>query len=323
MIVVSGGAGFIGSAFLAKLNQEGIADILVVDSLGTSDKWKNLSGKRFIDYMHKDRFLKLVKDGAVDSAVKTVVHLGACSSTTEKDADYMMSNNYLYSKLLAQWALKKSIRFIYASSAATYGDGALGFSDADSHTPELKPLNVYALSKQLFDFWALKTGALNKMAGIKFFNVYGPNEYHKESMRSVVHKAFEQMKTQGHIKLFKSYHPDYRDGEQKRDFIYVKDCTESLYKLVNKPKVCGLFNLGTGSACSWNELAAAVCQGLGVETKIEYIDMPEELRGKYQYFTQAQMAKLSEAGCAPEFHSLEMGVKDYVQNYLSASDPYL
>ncbi len=323
MYIVTGGAGFIGSCFLAKLNSEGIDNILVVDNLGTSEKWKNLRGKRYLDYLHKTEFLSRIESGSFNEGVAAVIHLGACSSTTVSDAQYMMENNYRYTKVLAEWAIKKSIRFIYASSAATYGEGELGFSDADSEMAKLRPLNVYGYSKQALDLWALQTGAIKKMVGLKFFNVYGPNEYHKADMMSVICKAYEQINKTGKLKLFKSYRDDYGDGEQKRDFIYVKDCSAAMYSLIHHPSICGVFNLGTGKARSWNDLAKATFAAMGKPVNIEYIEMPEVLRGKYQYFTEAKMEKLRAAGLKDPFTSLEDGVKDYVQQYLSQTDTHL
>jgi ADP-L-glycero-D-manno-heptose 6-epimerase len=212
MIVVTGGAGFIGSAFVWKLNQKGIDDIVIVDHLGASDKWKNLVNLRFADYIHKDDFLRMICADQVPCKVRAVIHMGACSSTTERDADYLWTNNYLYSCRVADWALKNQIRLIYASSAATYGDGSRGFSDDDALTPALRPINMYGYSKQIFDLWVLKRGLEKQIAGVKFFNVFGPNEYHKGEMRSVVHKAFGQITETGRVRLFKSCRPEYADG---------------------------------------------------------------------------------------------------------------
>lgn len=315
MVILTGGAGFIGSAFLSKLNSEGISDILVVDDLGTDEKWKNLLGKQFNDYLHKDQFLQLVEQNEAPKA-SAIVHMGACSATTERDAEFMMQNNFRYTKTLAQWAIRNDSRFIYASSAATYGDGEHGFSDTMSDFNQLSPLNVYALSKQLFDLWAIRTGAIDKITGIKFFNVFGPNEYHKEDMSSVVFKAFHQIKEKGSMGLFKSYRDDYADGEQKRDFVYIKDCCEVLWWFFQN-QTTGVFNLGTGKARSWNDLARATFKALDVPEKIKHIDMPETLKEKYQYFTEAEMQKLSDAGCSHQFLSLEDAVDDYVKNYLN------
>ena len=322
MIILTGGAGFIGSAMLAKLNSEGMDDVLVVDNLGTGDKWKNLVGKRYSDYLHKNRFFTLLEEGKLPERVKAVIHLGACSSTTERDAEYMLHNNFQFSRLLAEWAIKRDIRFIYASSAATYGDGEQGFTDADELTPKLRPMNVYGYSKQLFDCWVLRTGVEKKVAGLRFFNVFGPNEYHKGDMASVVFKSFHQIRANGEISLFKSARPDYADGEQKRDFIYVKDCCSTIWALMNSPKVRGIFNLGTGKARSWNDLARSVFNALGMPVKIRYVEMPESLRDRYQYFTEASMDKLrAQLGTVPHT-PLEEAVADYVR-HLSSESPYV
>lgn len=322
MIVVTGGAGFIGSAFVAKLNDEGHDAIVVVDELGRSEKWKNLVKRRYADYIHKDAFLDMVIGNRVPFSVEAVIHMGACTSTTEQDADYLMENNFHYSCLLADWALGHGARFVYASSAATYGDGSRGFSDEEK-TRELRPINMYGYSKQLFDLRVLREGLQDRVAGIKFFNVYGPNEYHKGDMASVVFKAFHQIRKTGRVRLFKSYKPEYGDGEQKRDFVYIKDSVEILWWLLNHREVNGIFNLGTGQARTWNDLIGAVYSALSLPTAIDYIEMPEALRGQYQYFTEAPMDKLRAAGCPMTFGSLEDAVGDYVRNYLLMADPYL
>ena len=323
MIIVTGGAGFIGSAFVWRLNREGIRDIIIVDQLGTDDKWKNLVGLTFTDYIHKDEFIEMAIADEVPFEVSSVVHMGACSSTTERDADYLWENNYLYSREVADWALRHNARFIYASSAATYGDGSSGFSDDHEIISRLKPSNMYGYSKQVFDLWVLKNKLENKMAGIKFFNVYGPNEYHKGDMVSVIYKAFHQIQETGKVRLFKSYKKEYPDGGQMRDFIYVKDCVNVMWWLLENPSVNGIYNLGTGRARTWNDLIAAVFSSMGRKTNIQYIEMPEPLRNQYQYFTQAQMDKLKKAGCHVNFSSLEDSVRDYVTNYLQNADPYL
>ncbi|OPL12448.1 MAG: ADP-L-glycero-D-mannoheptose-6-epimerase [delta proteobacterium MLS_D] len=317
MIIVTGGAGFIGSALVWKLNSEGIGDILIVDHLGSSDKWKNLVNRRFDDYLHKDSFLELVRDDRIGGEIEAVVHLGACSSTVERDADYLVENNYRYSRILAEWAHRRNIRFIYASSAATYGDGSRGFSDDNTVSAGLRPINMYGYSKQLFDRWVLSNSLDEHMAGIKFFNVFGPNEYHKGEMRSVVHKAYGQVRNRGRVELFKSHRDGIEHGEQKRDFIYVKDCVSVLWWLIERRDVQGIFNLGTGRARSWNDLARAVFNAAGKQPLIDYIDMPESIRAQYQYFTEASMAKLRSAGYETPFMSLEDAVADYVGNYLA------
>ena len=323
MIIVTGGAGFIGSAFVWKLNQEGIENIIIVDQLGTDDKWKNLVNRRFVDYIHKDDFLQMICDDQLPFEVNAIVHMGACSSTTERDADYLWNNNYLYTSTLAEWAIERGIRFIYASSAATYGDGKQGFSDDHRKINQLRPINMYGYSKQVFDLRVLRNSLEKKIAGIKFFNVFGPNEYHKGDMTSVIFKAFHQIKETGKVKLFKSYKKEYKDGGQLRDFVYVKDCVDAMWWLFNNPQVNGIFNLGTGKARSWNDLIKAVFAAMKKKTNIEYIEMPESLRNQYQYFTQAEMQKLKAAGCPVKFASLEDSVKDYVVNYLKKADPHL
>ena len=323
MIIVTGGAGFIGSAFVWKLNCEGIHDVIVVDHLGTSDKWKNLVPLRFEDYLRKDDFFDMVCDDDVPFEVSAIVHMGACSSTTERDADYLWENNFSYTRTLAEWSLDHDVRFIYASSAATYGDGTQGFSDEHAKIPELRPINMYGYSKQVFDLWVLREKLEKSMAGIKFFNVFGPNEYHKGDMTSVIFKAFYQIRQTGKVRLFKSYLPEYSDGGQMRDFVYVKNCVDVLWWLLKHPKTNGIFNLGTGRARTWNDLINAVYAAMNLAPDIEYIEMPEGLRNQYQYFTEADMGKLKKAGAPVDFPALEDSVRDYVQNYLQKPDPHL
>ena len=323
MIILTGGAGFIGSALLAKLNSIGINDVFVVDNIARTEKWKNLLGKSFLDYIHKDNLLNRLESGNFTKKPDVIFHLGACSSTTEMDSDYLMENNYQYSKRLAEYSLKNDIRFIYASSAATYGDGKAGFSDDHAEIKKFMPLNPYGYSKQLFDQWALQSGAIANCIGFKFFNVFGPNEYHKEEMKSVVFKATQQAKKTGAISLFKSYNPKYNDGEQVRDFVYVKDVVETLWKAVENPKVNGIFNLGSGKAQTWNELAESVFLALNLEVKINYIPMPEALIKSYQYYTKAQMQKLQETPVYCRSSTLQSSISDYVSNYLKEELVYL
>lgn len=320
MYIITGGAGFIGSALIRKLNDEGITDIIVVDQLGSTDKWKNLRGKQFIDYLHKDDFISQIKGGDEFRGLKGIIHLGACSSTLETDVDFLMENNYRYTGILAHYALAQKVRFIYASSGATYGDGALGYTDDETTTLALRPLNPYGYSKHLFDLQMLREHLDHKMVGLKFFNVFGPNEAHKGVMRSMICKAYEQIKTEGKVRLYRSYRADYRDGEQRRDFIYVKDCTDTIWWFMQNPKVNGLFNLGTGTARSWNDLASACFAALQKLPQIEYIEMPETMRPQYQYFTEARMEKLRALGCPLKFSSLEEGVRDYIVNYLEKQE---
>ena len=315
MIIVTGSAGFIGSAIIAALNSRGVNDILAVDCLGTDARWKNLRNLSFADYVEKDNFLEIALGNKIPPP-QAVFHLGACTSTTETNASYLIKNNYEYTKQLAQWAVSKNVRFIYASSAATYGDGSAGFSDNEDLIDTLRPLNMYGCSKQLFDLWAKRTGLLKKMVGLKYFNVFGPNEYHKADMRSFVLKAFEQVQSAGKVGLFKSYNPEYADGEYVRDFMYIKDAVDMTLFFYDNPKTTGLYNIGTGRARSWNALVKAVFGAAGKPVNIEYIEMPQSIRSQYQYYTQAEISKLLSAGYDREITPLEAAVKDYVQNYL-------
>ncbi|MDD3052537.1 MAG: ADP-glyceromanno-heptose 6-epimerase [Candidatus Cloacimonetes bacterium] len=322
MIILTGAAGFIGSVVLKKLNDLGNSDILIVDNLGDTDKWKNLVGKQFADYLHKSKlaeYLNKIKPADIEA----IIHLGACSSTTERDAEYLMDNNFRYTRFLAELAIEHDIRFIYASSGATYGNGTQGFSDSNSVTPSLVPENMYGYSKHLSDLWTINNGYTSKITGLKFFNVYGPNEYHKGNMSSVVFKAFHQVKKEGRITLFKSHRPEYADGEQRRDFIYVKDVAETIIWFLQNREVNGIYNLGFGKSRSWNDLAKAVFKAMNCKPVIEYVEMPESIRDRYQYFTEAEMNKLKDAGYTTAFTSLEAGVEDYIRNYLSKEHPYL
>lgn len=322
MIVVTGGAGFIGSAIVWKLNKLGHDKIIIVDELGKDEKWKNLNGLKYSDFFHKDDFMGLILQRALPFKATSIIHLGACSSTTEKDADFLMDNNYHYSQELAKYCLENGVRFIYASSAATYGDGSNGYNDDENSLGQLRPLNMYGYSKHLFDSWIKRNSLIDKVVGLKYFNVYGPNEYHKGEMRSVVHKAFEQVRDTGKVRLFKSYKPEFKDGEQKRDFIYVKDAVDmTLYFLEHQDKN-GIFNIGTGHAQTWVELVKALFDAVGKPVNIEFIDMPEEIREKYQYFTEANLKNLRNAGYDKTILNVSEGVTDYVKNYL-LKDIYL
>ena len=292
MIIVTGGAGFIGSAIVWRLNQLGKEDILIVDDLGTDEKWKNLVALRYHDYMEKDEFLSLVVNQRLaarlrsdNEPIEAIIHMGACSATTERDASYLIRNNFEYTRQLAVAAIGEGSRFIYASSAATYGDGSNGFLDDEKKIDSLRPLNMYGYSKQLFDQWALRRGLLDRIVGLKYFNVYGPNENHKGDMRSVVMKAFEQIGETGKMRLFKSYRDEYKDGEQVRDFIYVKDAVEMTLFFLENRSSAGLFNVGSGTPNTWNKLAAAIFSAMGRQKNVEYVDMPETIRDKYQYYT--------------------------------------
>ncbi len=312
-ILVTGGAGFIGSALIWALNQRGLDNILVSDFLGEDDKFKNLVPLRYADYLEADDLIDELEDF---NDIRAIFHLGACSATTEKDCRYLIHNNYEYTKVLAQWALANKCRFVYASSAATYGDGAQGMDDKDPELSRLRPLNMYGYSKHLFDLYAQRNGLLDQVVGLKYFNVFGPNEDHKGDMRSVVHKAFAQIRDTGRVNLFKSYHPDYADGEQMRDFLYVKDAIEMTLHLADTPAASGLYNLGSGQANTWKTLVTPIFEALDMPVQIDFIDMPESLRPKYQYFTQADTAKLQSTGYAGPQWPLAEAVTDYVKNYL-------
>ncbi len=314
MIVVTGGAGLIGSNIVTRLNELGESHILVVDNLGTSKKWQNLADLDFDDYIQKDKFIEKLLRGTFNGKISLIFHMGARSSTTENDVEYLMENNYAYTKKLATWSIREKVRFIYASSAATYGNGSLGFSDDHGLLKRLRPLNAYGFSKHFFDLWALKKGLLKQIVGLKYFNVFGPNEFHKGDMRSMVLKAWEQILKTGKVRLFKSYHKDYAHGEQVRDFIYVKDAVDMTLHFMEHPEANGIFNIGTGKPRTWNDLARAVFSALGEKPVIEYIDMPERIRNKYQYVTKADISKLISSGYQKETTSLENAVRDYISN---------
>jgi ADP-L-glycero-D-manno-heptose 6-epimerase len=316
MIVITGGAGFIGSSIVWRLNELGSDNIIIVDRLGETDKWKNLVNLKYADFYHKDDFINLIEEDSIPFEIKAIIHMGACSSTTEKDADYLIFNNYKYSQSLCAYCLEKDIRFIYASSAATYGSGENGYRDDEENLSGLKPLNMYGYSKHMFDLWAKREEILDKIVGIKYFNVFGPNEYHKGEMRSVVHKAYGQIKDSGKVKLFKSFNDKYEDGKQMRDFIYVKDAVDMTLHFLNSKDKNGIYNVGSGKARTWIDLVNSIFSAMGLEPNIEFIDMPEVLREKYQYFTQAEINKLRDAGYQQDITSLEDGVNDYVKNYL-------
>ncbi len=311
-IIVTGGAGFIGSAVVWRLNGLGYDNILIVDRMDDTDKWKNLVPLSFIDYVDADDFAEELD---LHDDAKAIFHLGACSSTTETNADYMFRNNFEFTKLIALWALEEGTRFIYASSAATYGDGSAGMADSEEELGKLRPLNVYGYSKHLFDQWAAREALFGSIVGLKYFNVFGPNENHKGDMRSLVNKAYEQIRTTGKLQLFKSANPDYADGEFGRDFIYVKDAVDmTLHFLENDAS--GLFNVGSGRMHRWNTLADAIFKALDTTKRVEYVDMPDHLRDRYQYHTQADISRLRKTGYQGEITQLDEAVADYLQNYL-------
>jgi ADP-L-glycero-D-manno-heptose 6-epimerase len=314
-ILVTGGAGFIGSALVWELNRRGCENILVTDVLGTDDKWRNLAPLRFDDYLDAGHLLDRLETPSLKE-IRWVFHLGACSATTERDASYLMENNYQYTRRLAEWALAGKRRFVYASSAATYGDGSAGMRDGHESLEQYRPLNMYGYSKHLFDLHARRRGWLERIVGLKYFNIFGPNEDHKGDMRSVVHKAFTQIREAGEVGLFKSHHPDFRDGEQQRDFLYVKDAVNATLHLATEPGAAGIFNVGSGVASTWIELVTPIFHALKLPVSIKFIEMPEALRGKYQYRTLADISRLKACGWAgPEF-TLESAVRDYVTHYL-------
>lgn len=311
-VIVTGGAGFIGSAVVWRLNELGYSDILIVDRLDETDKWKNLAPLRFSDYIDGYDFIDDL-DEFKDS--KALIHLGACSSTTETDADYMIRNNYQFTQDLARWAVKTGVRFIYASSAATYGDGSAGMDDGTEALNKLRPLNVYGYSKHLFDQFAARSGLFDKIVGLKYFNVFGPNEDHKGDMRSLVSKAFHQINQTGKLQLFRSANPDYADGEFGRDFVYVKDAVDMTLLFLDT-EASGLFNVGSGRMNTWNALADAIFKALDLPANVEFVDMPEHLRDRYQYHTKADLSRIRDAGYSSEISELGAAVEDYVRNYL-------
>jgi ADP-L-glycero-D-manno-heptose 6-epimerase len=316
-ILVTGAAGFIGSALIWALNCAGHTDILACDRLDSGDRFRNIVPLRFHDYIEADDLIATAERHGLKhfGDIRTVIHLGACSATTERDALFLLRNNYEYSKALAALSLAAEARFVYASSAATYGglEGALD-DRSDLHT--LRPLNMYAYSKQLFDTYALAHGWFDQIAGVKYFNVFGPNEGHKGDMRSVVSKAFDQIAEKGGVSLFKSYRPEFADGEQCRDFVYVKDAVDATLFLAGTPSANGLFNVGSGKASTWNELVAHVFAALQKTPDIQYIDMPEGLRNAYQYHTCAVLDRLRAAGYTKPMMSLGAAISDYM-TYLS------
>lgn len=328
MYIVTGGAGFIGSNILAQLEAQYPQDRLVaVDRLRNGEKWRNIAKRDLYDVVHPDHLAEFLAANATD--IKAIFHMGAISATTETDADKILDNNFRLTRMLWDWCVENQVRFIFASSAATYGDGENGFKDFQDreNLSSLRPLNAYGWSKHWFDRWVarhIEQGGKTppQWAGLKFFNVYGPNEYHKGGQKSVVAHVYPQAAADAICKLFKSHHPDYEDGGQLRDFVSVNDVVDVMMWLCATPSVSGLFNVGTGQARSFKDLASAVYRALNKEPKIDYIPTPENIRDKYQYFTQADMSNLRQAGYTKAFTSLEDGVADYVQNYLHQDDPY-
>lgn len=330
MIIVTGGAGFIGSNIVKALEDAGYTDIVICDVLGEDDKWHNIAKRELRDIVHPNNLFDYLTKHR--GQIETIIHMGAISSTTETDADLIIETNFVLSRLIWRWCADYDVRLIYASSAATYGDGEAGFDDFEDpeNLSKLRPLNAYGWSKHVFDRRNARLiangderGTPPQWVGLKFFNVYGPNEYHKGGQKSVISHLYPQISNGAAAKLFKSYHPDYQHGGQLRDFIYVKDCVDVVMWFLNNQNKSGLFNVGTGQARSFEDLAKASFAAIKKEPKITYVDMPESLQPKYQYYTQANMDKLKSVGYSKEFTSLEDGVKDYIQNYMSKSDPYI
>jgi len=322
MILITGAAGFIGSALLWYLNENGINDIILSDKLHSNDKWFNIRKRKYYDWIDRDELFQWLENTNIK--IETVIHMGACSATTEHNGDFLMKNNYEYSKKLWEYCAKKNINYIYASSAATYGGGEKGYSDDIKDIDKLLPLNKYGYSKYIFDIWALKQENKPKQwIGLKFFNVYGPQEYHKGRMASMVYHSYNQAFQSNEIKLFKSDKPEYKDGYQLRDFIYIKDVVKIIKFFIDNEDKSGIYNVGTGNAGSFYDLAFFTMSAMDKTPNIKFIEMPQDLKGKYQYFTQAEMDKLKNAGYSENFYSLKDGVYDYVKNYLAKEDHYL
>jgi len=327
MILVTGAAGFIGSVIVQELNSRGVQDIIVCDHFEAGEKWRNLRGLKYDSFLQvEDLFEHPIwkKQGGL----KAIYHMGACSDTTELNMDFLYKNNTEFTNKHLALATSKNIPIVYASSAATYGAGEHGYSDDHKGISQLRPLNKYGYSKQLSDEWVLRQNKKPKVwFGVKFFNVFGPNEYHKGKMSSVVFQSFNQIREVGEVKLFKSHRPDYKDGEQLRDFVYVKDVVRAMIELIDagkkKPALSGIYNLGTGEARSFHDLVKGTFQAMGLAPKIKFIDMPEELRNQYQYFTQAEMGKLKKALPKFKFMALEDAISDYVKSHLSKPEKYL
>ena len=323
MLAVTGGAGFIGSVLVAMLNARGRRDVLIVDDYGDGPKWKNLRSKAFLDVVSPEKFAHDLTAGVYDGRLDGILHIGAITDTSFPDMDELQACNVRYTRILAKWAIAHSVRFVYASSASVYGDGALGFSDADVVTPTLLPLNPYAFSKWLSDTEAIRESWTGHIASLRFFNVFGPNEYHKGRMASVPWHSANQIRETGQIKLFQSHNPQYADGAQERDFVYVKDVCAVVLWFLDHPETSGIYNVGTGRARTFNDLAAAIFRALDKPADISYIPTPENIRTAYQYHTQADLTRLRQLGCDVPFLSLEDAIQDYVGTYLqNETNPY-
>jgi len=321
-IILTGANGFIGSCFLWKLNSAGIDDVIIVDTPEVVTKSRNLSGKKFKDYLSRETLINRLEEGNFHE-IEFVVHLGACTDTTERDAAYLKRNNLEYSQYLLKWCLQNHKQFHYASSASIYGNGKQGYSDDLSKLNSYQALNFYGDSKLSFDKWLVAEKLADNVVGYRYFNVFGPNEYHKGEMRSMVGKAYEQIAKGGAVNLFASTRPGYPNGSEERDFVYVKDVCEVMFFFLEHPELRGIFNVGSGKARSFKDLIEAVFKALKKPPQINYIPMPENLKGQYQYYTQADLTNLRAAGCPVPFRSLEDSVADYVLNHLSKPNPYL
>jgi ADP-L-glycero-D-manno-heptose 6-epimerase len=326
-IVITGAAGFIGSCLVAFLNKAGFNNLILVDDFSRADKIANLTGKNYLYKIERELFFKWLE--AEKREIGFIYHIGARTDTTEFDYAVHEHLNVAYSKKIWEYCVTNNVPLVYASSAATYGAGELGYKDDEKIIEDLKPLNPYGISKNEFDKWVLlQKNCPPAWAGLKFFNVYGPNEYHKVRMASVIFHSYNQIIEKGFVKLFKSHRKDFKDGEQLRDFIYVKDVLKICFWFLecwqkdSKTFISGIYNVGTGNARSFNDLVKATFSGMDIETKIEYINMPEDIRNTYQYYTQAEMQKIKDAGYNEAFFSLEKGVEDYVRHYLSAKNYY-
>jgi ADP-L-glycero-D-manno-heptose 6-epimerase len=319
-LILTGAAGFIGSCFLRKCNDMGAQYVYIVDTPSSPNNIPNLKKKKFKDYFSREDLLDRLEKGQLDD-VDGIIHLGACADTTEMDRAFLKRNNLEYSQVLAKWALGRGKFFHYASSASVYGDGKKGYSDDPALLTQFSPLNPYAESKWLFDRWIIDQKLLSKVVGYRYFNVFGPNEYHKGEMRSMVNKAYDQIKAGGKARLFANSRPGHTDGSEERDFIYVKDVDDVMAFFLEHLDKGGIFNVGTGTVRYFRDLVSAVFKALGLKNNIEYFPMPEKLRNQYQYFTQADVTQLRQAGYLKPFTSLEDSVADYVKNYLSKEDP--
>jgi len=320
-IVVTGAAGFIGSCLVGFLNSQGYTNLLLVDDFSRADKEPNLQGKTYLQKIERESFFDWLQKN--DPAIDFIFHIGARTDTTEFNYAIHEHLNVEYSQKIWNYCVDKNVPLVYASSAATYGAGEFGYDDNHELPFKLKPLNPYGISKNEFDKWAIQQSTQPPFwAGLKFFNVYGPNEYHKARMASVIFHSFNQIKKDGLVKLFRSHRPDFKDGQQLRDFVYVKDVIKVCYWLMRNEPASGIYNLGTGKARAFEDLVKATFAGIDTASNIQFIDMPEDIRDKYQYFTEANMQKLFEAGYTDKFYSLEEGVQDYVRNYLSQAKFY-